>query len=423
MVNAKSTPALLITLSLAASTGLRGDEPKDGKRRDATPFPPAKAAEVGIDPGALEKLRKRAEQGDSDAVVVVKDGRMVADWDFGRERGPIETASVTKSIVSLGIGRLVDSGRLKSLDQPVSDFYPEWIQGRKRQITIRHLLNHTSGLQNVPSSVEINVSPNFVQFALAAELSDSPGSKFSYNNKAVNLLAGIVWRASGTRMDRLIAKQIFEPLEITDFGWSLDRSGNPMGMAGLQIRAIDLAKIGQLMLDEGSWNGKTILSRSWVRQSVEPSQTLAPNCGLLWWLLVGSERYTLDDQFIDHLKARGMTEKSVAKLIALKGKVFGMEAAWDAVRPIVQADDVLKRKLLELNRDLPRLTPVGDGPVRGYRAEGYLGQYLVVVPRHRLVGVRQRRNREGTNPDDPRTNFGDFPAYVEALVPEKPPKP
>ena len=207
-------------------------------------------------------------------MVIIKDGKLVADWDFGQKRQPIEAMSATKSIVSLAIGRLIDAGKIKSVDQPVCDFYPEWKQGRKRSITIRHLLSQTSGLQNLPTTMpEIYPSPDFVQLALAAELSDDPGSKFSYNNKATNLLAGVVKRASGMRMDQYLGKEIFEPLGITDVSWDLDQAGNPHGMAGLDIRAIDLAKIGQMMLDEGSWNGKQILSKEWVRKSIAPAKS------------------------------------------------------------------------------------------------------------------------------------------------------
>jgi CubicO group peptidase (beta-lactamase class C family) len=161
---------------------------------DPPPFPSAEPADVGIDKGLLEQLKTRAEKANSDALVIVKDGKLVADWSFGKPVGAIEAMSATKSVVSLAIGRLIDQGKIKSLDQPVADFYPEWKQGRKKQITIRHLLNHTSGLENKPITTEIYDSPNFVQFALAAELSDDPGSRFSYNNKAVNLLAGLVER-------------------------------------------------------------------------------------------------------------------------------------------------------------------------------------------------------------------------------------
>jgi CubicO group peptidase (beta-lactamase class C family) len=98
------------------------------------------------------------------------------------------------------------------------------------------LLNQTSGLQNLRTTTpEIYPSPDFVQLALAAELSSDPGSKFSYNNKAVNLLVGVVKQASGMRMDQYVATEVFEPLVIKDFTWTLDRAGNPHGMAGLQI--------------------------------------------------------------------------------------------------------------------------------------------------------------------------------------------
>ena len=183
--------ALAAALVFCASSS-SGDEPKRITTRDAPVFPRGEPKELRLDPAALEAIRKRAQEADSDAVVIVKDGQLVADWDFGRERGPIEAMSATKSIVSLAIGRLVGSGKIKSLDQPVCDFYPEWKQGRKKLITVRHLLNHTSGIQSERVTTEINASPDFVQLALAAELSSDPGSTFNYNNKAVNLLAGIV---------------------------------------------------------------------------------------------------------------------------------------------------------------------------------------------------------------------------------------
>ncbi len=182
----------IVALGLGASLA-SGDEPKGDARGgpparsdatrgrapakpEAADFPRAEPSEVGIDKAAFERLRERAREADSDAVVIVKDGRLVADRDFGHPRGPIEAMSATKSIVSLAIGKLIDQGKIRSLDQPVHDFYPEWNQGRKKLITVRHLLNHTSGLQSFPITTEIYASPDFVQFALAAEVSDDPGT-------------------------------------------------------------------------------------------------------------------------------------------------------------------------------------------------------------------------------------------------------
>jgi CubicO group peptidase (beta-lactamase class C family) len=146
-------------------------------------------------------------------------------------------------VVSLAVGLLLDEGRIKSLDQPVSDFYPEWRQGAKRRITIRHLLTHTSGLQNAQhTSEEIYPSGDFVQLALAAELTSEPGTAGAYNNKAVNLLAGVVEQASGQKLDAYLRERLFTPLGIVAFEWSRDDAGNPHAMSGLQIRPRDFAR-------------------------------------------------------------------------------------------------------------------------------------------------------------------------------------
>jgi CubicO group peptidase (beta-lactamase class C family) len=339
----------LIVLS-AACLACSGSAAAAPARSATTPATPAR-----IDPAALAALEQRAKDSESDAVVIYQDGVLVAEWYFGKPEGPIEAMSATKSIVNLAIGRLLDTGALHSLDQPVSELFPEWRQGKKRTITIRQLMNHTSGLQNEPrADLEIYPSPDFIQLALAAELSDPPGSRFAYNNKAINLLAAIVQRASGQRMDQYLRDQIFTPMGITDFAWSLDPAGSPQGMAGFQVRARDLAKLGQMMLDRGVWHGKRVLSAAWIAESTQPSQSMVPRCGLLWWLLRDSR--------------------------------------------------------------VPEI-PLLPAPIAGYYADGFLGQFLVVIPAARIVAVRQRRSPDdAAKIDDLRLSFGDFPELVRALT-------
>lgn len=388
---------------------------------DAPPFPTAEATAVGIDPTALERLKVKAESEQSDAVVIVKDGKLIADWDFGKPRGPIEAMSATKSVVSLAVGRLLGEGKIKSLDQPVADFYPEWRQGRKRNITVRHLLNHTSGLDDKPTAQEIYASPDFVQFALTADVASDPGTKFFYNNKATNLLAGVVFRASAKPLDEYVAREIFAPLGITGFGWSKDSAGNPHAMAGLQISAIDFAKIGQLMLDEGVWRGRRILSREWVAESIAEGQPFNPKCGLLWWRTPETSKVTIDDNVINELKARfGLTESSVKKLEAMKGKLSEARQFWPGLFSVFRDDDNTRGRLTEVNEQLKKHSPapkvVGQGPAIAFSAQGYLGQYLVVVPRHRIVAVRQRRSTANHDPNDSRNVFSAFEAMVLALA-------
>jgi CubicO group peptidase (beta-lactamase class C family) len=224
-----------------------------------------------------------------------------------------------------------------------------------------------------------------------------------------------VKQASGMRMDQYIGKELFAPLGITDFGWDLDRAGNPHGMSGLKIRAIDLAKIGQLMLDGGVWKGKQVLSNDWVQRSIEPSQTLFPRYGLLWWLHFESEDLTVPDDYVNYLRKQGMTPESLAKLESLKGKPADPQSLRSKARAIVRGDEVIKKKLDVLS-DLPALKWIVNGPLISYEAQGYLGQFLIVVPRDRIVAVRQRRAPGGNDPElELKRSFVDFAEVVAAL--------
>jgi CubicO group peptidase (beta-lactamase class C family) len=364
----------------------------------ATASPGSHAATEPIDQRALERLVARAESAGSDALVVVKNGELVGEWYFGKPRAPIEAMSVTKSVVSLAIGRLIDTGRIASVDTPVHSFYPEWKQGRKQRITVRHILDHTSGLQDVtPTTVEIYPSPDLVQLALAAELTHDPGTQFAYNNKAVNLLAGIVKLASGRRMDAYIGEEIFAPLGITDYSWTRDAAGNPHVMAGLQIRALDLAKLGQLVANRGTWHERRIVSEIWIEQSFTPRDAgpfaYARPRGFLWWLIPAWERTTLNDDVFEAWRAAELDDEFIAKVLPLKDRVyesgdkrffvdlaeiFGGEAGLE-----VWYDNTWRRGLPD--------SAILRGPIVAYMADGYLGQALVVVPDEQLVVVRQRR--------------------------------
>lgn len=237
-----------------------------------------------MDKSILSKLVSSAAHANSDALVVLKDGDAIGEWYFEKECGPIECMSVTKSIVALAIGRLLLEKQIKSIDERVWKFFPEWKKGEKKSITIRHLLNHTSGLQDEPITTEIYRSQDFVRFALDAKLSHQPGKHYFYSNKAVNLLPAIVQHVTSERIDKFVGRGIFEPLGVQNFSWALDQAGNAQGMAGLAMTAQDLAKIGQLMLQRGRWGAKQIVDENFVRRCVQPGQKFERDCGLLWWI-------------------------------------------------------------------------------------------------------------------------------------------
>lgn len=344
-----------------------------------------------IDATALAALVRAAEASHSDALVVLQNGKTVGEWYFGKPVGPIEAMSVTKSVVGMAVGALVTEGKIKSIDEPVHTFYPEWKQGRKQLITVRHLLTHTSGLQNYPrTDVEIYPSSDFVQLALAAELSDEPGQKFSYNNKALNLLAGVVQKASGKRLDVYLREGLFQQLGILDFTWTLDQAGNPHGMSGLQIRPTDLAKLGQLMLQQGRWNGQQLLSADWVTASGQASQKLYPTYGLLWWLAPASTTFVIDQEQISKLETAGISPNFVSKVRTLQGNYANQAAYYAALERTFGKEHrrVLMETMGKLDFSLSKKT---YGPIIGYSGRGFLGQYLMVYPQQGLVVVRMVR--------------------------------
>ena len=387
----------------AAAAGLRGK----GLER-VTP------EQAGIDAAALARLLAAAEKSKTTGLVVLRDGKLVGEWTFGGTHHRTEAMSATKSVVSLAIGLLIDEGKIASVDQPLSTFFPAWSSGRKAKVTLRHLLNHTSGLQAKADTADIYAADDFVEYALGAEVSGEPGSNFFYNNKAVNLLAAVVRIASGERMDRYLGSRLFAPLGIEHVGWILDRSGNPHGMAGLQIHPIDFAKIGQLVLDGGVWQGKRVLSAKWVADSTAVvAQPYDPSGAMLWWLQSPDQRKMLGTAELATMKANGAPA-----------------AALELARPIVD------RPLPSKEWNAVMLKPVGSGVLRdaviaalvsprivfaappdATSAMGYFGQYVAIFPSRQLVVVRMADPTESAPMEI--VNFRDFFELSRALVPER----
>ena len=295
---------------------------------------------MGSKPTAiLAKIQRRAEASDSDVVYITQGEEVLLDWTSEPNLPLIEIMSIGKSIVALAIGMLRDEGKIPSLDMPLYHLYPEWYQGQKQNITLRMILNHTSGLQTDPEGNEITRAPDAVKLALCGELRDPPGEKFFYNNKATCLLSGIIRQLAEKPVDQYVQEKLFSPLEISEFGWNKDKAGNPRTLGGVQLRSKDLHKIGRFVLQRGVWEGQRLLSEAWLDQMLTPSEISSYKCGLLWWVY-----------------------------------------------------------------DAPRL----------YAAQGYLGQWLYVLPQQEIIALRQIRS--GKRPLDQVDEYKDFRKLVVQLA-------
>lgn len=378
---------------------------------------PARAAD--LPPAArtaLQQLLERGKQTHSDSVLVMQDGHELGHYyPNDKAPGPIELMSVTKSVVALGIGQLLDQGKIKSLDQPVADFYPEWRQGRKKDITIRMLLDHTSGLQNLPNTQpEIYPAPDAIQLALAAELTSTPGKSFAYNNKAVNLLAGVIEKASGQPMDVFFRDGLFKSMNIHPGAWEKDETGHPYAMAGLPLTAADTAKIGQLLLDDGRWRGQPLISSAFLTQMLAPSKAM-PACGLLWWLDAAWTHGSFKSDLVARMRKAGISTELAEKFAPLQGTAMKGDREFVAFLQGALGKDAMRLWTDEVAAKIGfgDMTDRQSGPIIAYNANGDLGQYIMVVPQVHLVAVRQIEARDNPAEGD---SDQEFPKQVMDLA-------
>jgi CubicO group peptidase (beta-lactamase class C family) len=190
--------------------------------------------------------------------------------------------SVSKSFTSACIGIALKQGFIKSIDEPIYSYFPEYAKyfdPAKRKITIRHLLTMTcvlewdekiSYLDPKNSEIQMDRSDDPVSFILSRKLTSVPGTTWNYCAGSAQLLEEILWKATGERLDKYAEKNLFAPLGIRKYTWdSMPKNKNMTAAAwGLRLRSRDLAKFGLLYMNYGKWDNTQILDTDWVKQSL-----------------------------------------------------------------------------------------------------------------------------------------------------------
>ena len=251
---------------------------------------------AGFDPKRLCELQAKLAampQHNVHGVVVVRGGRLVfenyptgPDQRWGRDLGPTEhgpevrhdVRSVSKSVTSLLVGIALDRKLIASVDEPVLALFPEYADLRtpeKDRILVRHLLAMSSGIawdESLPysdprnSEIQMIRSPDPNRFVLEQPIRSAPDKVWNYSGGSTQLLGAIVEKVSGQRLDAFAREVLFEPLGIADVEWVNMPSGGVAVASGLRLRPRDMAKIGQLLLSGGAWDGRRIVSAEWLRE-------------------------------------------------------------------------------------------------------------------------------------------------------------
>ncbi|MGE0321596.1 MAG: serine hydrolase [Polyangiaceae bacterium] len=366
----------------------------------------------------LQALVAKAHELGTDELIIWQEGRVLDQ--FGADGAPIQSMSITKSVLGLAALILIQEGKLQ-LEQPVSEFFPAWKTGGKAKVLVRHLLSHSSGLSEPKSTLPIYRSDDFVQYALDSKLEAQPGERFIYGNSASNLLSGLIEKASGKRADRFVAERLFKPLGIARYWWSLDKAKHAHGMSGLHINAIGLLKLGQLVLggrntrQPNADDAKPLIDPDLLRRATTELAPVQPNhkrLGLLWWLIPETTELGLTSDDIAAWQTAKLDPAFVVQMKPLVGRRFKTADEYrEAVKALRPDDPELERwDELTWKAGLPDVT-YRFGPIIGCYSAGTLGQYLVILPRDRLIAVRMRKAPKRRKEHDP----NDFPDFIERV--------
>ncbi len=248
-------------------------------------------------------------------------------WNGYSEKSLTNTFSMAKSFTSLAIGIAIEEGRIKSIDQKAGDFLPEFAEGEKAKITIKHLLQMASGIDFGESygnpfgyMAKTYYGSDLYDLTVSKPMKYEPGTVWKYQGGNTLLLSFILEKATGQNLSDYFSKHFWKPLGATeDALWSIsEEGGRERSYCCFYSNARDFARIGQMMLDSGKWNGRQLINQAYIEKSISPvnikneAAKLIDYYGLQWWMG--------EYQGADFYYARG-----------IQGQYIVAIPAWDAV--------------------------------------------------------------------------------------------
>ena len=223
---------------------------------------------------AMDTFFQEAENDSMDihSVMIVKDGSVIySRWQSeGADSVPHVLHSVSKTFTATAVGLAIDDGKMALTDK-VIDFFPDKlpaeVSDNLKAMTVRDLLTMTCGHDEEPSGVfRGGQDTDWVQAFLAHPVIHEPGTFYLYNSLGTYMLSAIVQQVTGEKVVDYLNSRLFEPLHISKPKWEESPQGINCGGWGLYLKTEDLAKMGQLLLQKGVWNGEQIIPEAWVSE-------------------------------------------------------------------------------------------------------------------------------------------------------------
>jgi CubicO group peptidase (beta-lactamase class C family) len=232
-------------------------------------------AQINIDTAAVVKNNRQlysivVSQNDKVTYSLYYNGKNSADL--------FNNQSLTKSVMSLLIGIAIDKGYIKSVDEKIVKYFPELTTDndkRKQRITIRQVMNQASGLwhEDLTRLDQYFTLDTPYQYVLKAPLVSEPGKVFHYNNAASHILSVILTKATHITTLQFANKYLFGPLDIKDVEWGKMKDGyyDGCGLLSVKLHTQDMNRLTSLLLHDGNYKGKSIVSAKWINELLHPS--------------------------------------------------------------------------------------------------------------------------------------------------------
>ncbi|MDX1586795.1 MAG: serine hydrolase [Balneolaceae bacterium] len=290
----RSVPVAYFTCTLLLLAFFLTSTPK-AHAQNAGPQETESSPAVNVDSAKMEQVVEEARDiGSLRSLLIQQNGKRITEKYFrsGRPGKAMNTKSASKSIISLLAGIAVDKGYIQSVNDRISKYLPEYFESisdsAKHRITVKNLLTMQTGLEttsfyNYGAWV---TSDDWISFALNQPMDDRPGGDMRYSTGTSHLLSVIISKASGMSTRDFANKYLFGPLDIEVGGWDRDPKGYYMGGNNLALTPEALMKLGQMVLNGGTWEGERIISKEWLANSFKTytrSNYNPYDYGYMWW--------------------------------------------------------------------------------------------------------------------------------------------
>ncbi len=300
---------LLIFLFITTSGGAQTLSSPQGK---SAAIPEIELGKSGINPDSMVQiinLIKTTPPFDFRGLVILKNDSLALEEYFNTYwRATIhDVRSAGKSITALLLGIAIDRGLIQHVEQDIYDFFPQYKKPENRTIRIKDLLMMSSGLdadvfdeKSQGNGLNWRAKDDWVGHVLPLSMKFTPGEKWVYNDASAMLIGAIIEQQSGQKLSDFALDHLFRPLGINEYYWYTGSGGRTGAMGNLYLSTLDFAKIGQLVLNDGAWDGKQVISKGWItematpRFNIEDIVPFAKGYGYFWYLgeyFVNGENY------------------------------------------------------------------------------------------------------------------------------------